>query len=111
MKLIELEVYSEASNHAIVRPPGRRFPGSVVQGDSLSILCAEAQELSERIKTLGIQDEELLYLAQGLQEKLLGRLVHYQRVLGEHQIQLPYSRPVSAEDLVELVPPNDGDEP
>jgi hypothetical protein len=60
MKLVELEVYSDASNHAVIRPPGRRFPGSVVQGDSLSSLCAEAKELSERIRSLQVQDEELL---------------------------------------------------
>jgi len=104
MKRIELEVYSEASNHAVIRPPDRRFPGSVVQGDSLSILCAEAQEISERLRDLHIQDEELLYLAQGLQEKLLARLLHYQEVLIAHGIELPYSRPAHESSLVVLVP-------
>lgn len=104
MKRVELEVYSETSNYAIVKPPGRQFPGAVVQGDSLSILCAEAKELAQRIKALNVHDEELLYLARDHQESLLSRLVHYQEVLAEHGIRLPYSEPVSKADLVVLVP-------
>jgi hypothetical protein len=104
MKIAELEIYSEASNHAVVKAPGRRFPGIVVQGDSLSMLSAEAKELSERLKHLRNQDEELLCLAQGLQEQLLERQLHYQQVLAEHGVALPYSEAAKASDLVVLVP-------
>jgi hypothetical protein len=103
MKRVELEVYSEASNHAIIRPSDRRFPGAVVQGDSLSILCAEAREISERLRTIGVKDEDILYLAQEHQEKLLARLLHYQEVLMAHAIELPYSKPARKSDLVVLV--------
>lgn len=103
MKLVELEVFSETSNYAIVRPSGRRFPGSVIQGDSLSILCEEAKQIAEQIRSLKIEDEELLYLVQDHQEKLLGRLLHYQQVLAEHSIALPYSMPAKESDLVVLV--------
>ena len=103
MKLIELEVFSEASNHAVVRPSGRRFPGSVVQGDSLSILCSEAKKIAERVRSLNLSDEELLYLVQDHQEKLLDRLLHYQRVLAEHGISLPYGVPAQESDLVVLI--------
>lgn len=48
MKIVELEVYSEACNLAVVKPPERRLPGVVVQSDSLSILSTEVKELSER---------------------------------------------------------------
>lgn len=110
MKLVELEVLSEASNHAVIRPPGRRFPGAVIQGDSLSILCAEAKEISEQIRSLQVTDEELLYLVQEHQEKLLGRLLHYQQVLIEHGISLPYATPAQESDLVVLVPESPNDE-
>jgi hypothetical protein len=103
MKLVELEVYSETTNQAVVRVPGRQFPGSVIQGDSLSILCDDSKDLSLRLQHLGITDEEALSLAQGLQEQLLGRLVHYQQVLAAHNVALPYSAPVSESDLVALV--------
>lgn len=104
MRVVEVEVYSELSNLAVVKPPGRQFPGIVVQGDSLSTLCADAKELSQRMRKLGIQDEELLYLAQGLQEELLARQLHYQAVLSEHGMALPYAQPATAGDLVALVP-------
>jgi hypothetical protein len=110
MKLVELEVFSDASNQAVIRPPGRRFPGSVVQGDSLSILCAEAKEISERIRALEVKDEELLYLAQDHQEALLGRLLHYQQVLAEHGISLPYGQAAQPSDLVVLVSEEEGNE-
>lgn len=103
MKLLEMEVYSEGSNCAIVRPSGRRFPGSVVQGDSLSILCDEARDISQRLKSLEVADEELLWMAQGHQENLLNRLLHYQSVLVAHGIELPYSRAASDLDLVMLI--------
>lgn len=100
---VELDVYSRASNHAVIGVPGRRFPGAVVQGDSLSVLCAEAREISEAFRSLGVKDEELLYLAQGHQENLLERLLHYQNVLDAHGIELPYGEKVSESDLVVLV--------
>jgi hypothetical protein len=104
MKKVEIEVYSEATRSAIVRAPGRRFPGVVFQGDSLSILHANAKDLSIRLKELDVQDEELLYAAQEVQEQLLGRLLHYQQVLAAHGIELPYSGAVASSDLVRLVP-------
>ena len=104
MKEAEVELYSEATGAAIVRVPGRRFPGVVLQGDSLSILHVNAKDLSTRLKELGVQDEELLYAAQELQEQLLSRLLHYQQVLAVHGIELPYSGAVAPSDLVRLVP-------
>lgn len=103
MQTITLNVLSEQSNHAIVQMPGRAFPASVIQGDSLSILCAEAKEISSRLKEMACADEEILFLAQEHQEKLLARLLHYQNVLAEHHIQLPYSNAASQSDLVVLV--------
>jgi len=52
MMIVELEVYSEASNQAVIKAPGRQFPGIVVQGDSLSLLGAQARELSARLRQL-----------------------------------------------------------
>jgi len=108
MHPVTANVLSARSNHAIVQLPGRAFPGSVIQGDSLSILCAEAREISLRLKEMACQDEELLYLVQEHQEKLLGRLLNYQNVLAEHHIDLPYSGSAEESDLVILV--EEGDE-
>ena len=103
MKTESLEVYSESSNHAVIRPPGRQFPGCVIQGDTLSSLCLDARELSLRLKAIQPEDEELLWIAQGIQEQLLERLLHYQEVLAAHGISLPYSVPASESDQVVLV--------
>jgi len=111
MELAQVEVYSEESNHAIIRPPGRRFPGAVVQGDSLFILCSEAKRISQRLKDLAITDENLLDIAQDHQEKLLRRLLHYQEILAAYDITLPYGSPVSLSDLVTLLPDDDENTP
>lgn len=108
MKTIKLNVFSEQSNHAIVQMTGREFPGAVIQGDSLAILCAEAKEISERLQQIGCTDEELLCLAQGHQEKLLERLLHYQQILSDNGVQLPYPAAAKPSDLVVLL--QDGDE-
>lgn len=44
-----LEVYSELTNSSVIRMPGRRLPGVVVQGDSLSILFSGAMSLVEAL--------------------------------------------------------------
>jgi len=101
--LKELEIYSETPNHAVIRADDRRFPGSLVQGDSLNILYREAREISEYFRNLNLGEADILVLVQDHQEKLLGRLLHYQRVLSEHGIELPYGSRVSESDLVKLV--------
>lgn len=90
MQQKELEVYSEDSNLGIVRMPSRRFPGCVVQGDSLYCLVQHAWRIHELARTTGNQD--LIDETQALVESLTGRLNHYEVVLGEHGIELPYSR-------------------
>jgi hypothetical protein len=108
MEVVPLEVYAQEANHAIVRPSGRRYPGAVIQGDSLAVLCSEARKISLALKELGVVDEELLLLVQEHQEKLLDRLLHYQQVLVAHGVELPYRIPVKKTDFVELVPPANG---
>jgi Family of unknown function (DUF6959) len=41
-------------NYAILRMPGRRFPGVVVQDDSLSILAYDAQEVAVALSDSGL---------------------------------------------------------
>lgn len=90
MEVTELEVYSAASNYAVIRPPGRKFPGAVVQGDSLFILFSLARSLRDRSASLG--DEDLTGDADELVELLGSRLRQYESVLDQHGIELPYAR-------------------
>ena len=91
MQKKELEVFSEASNVAIVRMPGRRFPGSVIQGDSLSHLRWLAENVRSRLQDHS--DQDLRDTAQELLELLDGHLRHYVNVLDAEGIPLPFNRP------------------
>ena len=42
MRVESVEIYSDESNRAILRHPGRKFPGLLIQGDSLYSLCKKA---------------------------------------------------------------------
>jgi len=91
MERKDVEVFAEASNYAIVRMPGRQFPGYVVQGDSLSILCSLAGLIHRNVTRLG--DDELADDAAELLGFLEDRLKHYEQVLAENKIELPYVKP------------------
>ena len=85
-------VLSSASNVAVVQLPGRRFPGSVVQGDSLSILFGLACEVEDH--AIASSNTELIQAAIELREQIEGRLRAYDRVLLQGGIERPYAPPV-----------------
>ncbi|MEU3618512.1 hypothetical protein ABZ725_40240 [Streptomyces sp. NPDC006872] len=88
MERIEAELFTDGGNNAVVRLPDRRFPGVLVQGDSLHILrtdVAELVEACERGDLADARDGAGLLLA-GL-DALLDR---YATALAEHEIARPY---------------------
>jgi hypothetical protein len=85
---LELEVYSQASNAAIVRMPGRKFPGMVIQGDSLKIMLGLAEDIWAATQA---DDSELSASAEMLKDQLRGLIMHYEAVMAEHAIRLPYA--------------------
>jgi len=87
MRKEPVEIYSDASNAAVIRHPGRSLPGVLVQGDtlhslvrSLELVLAEAPALSEEVA------DELA----GVAERLSELLAHYKVVLLKHNIDLPF---------------------
>lgn len=48
MKQELVEIYSDASNYAVMRHPGRNYPGALIQGDSLSVLCNLSDEIRQQ---------------------------------------------------------------
>jgi hypothetical protein len=104
MQIKPLEVYAEDSNYAVIKPPGRNFPGCVIQGDSLRILCRNATRVARCVRDRHPEDEGLLGDVQDLVGELVGRLLHYQDVLARHGIELPYPDPVTEADMVRLLP-------
>ncbi|MGY4743062.1 DUF6959 family protein [Streptomyces sp. ATMOS53] len=88
MKRIEAELFTDGGNDAVVRMPGRQFPGILVQGDSLYILrstVAEMVEACERGDLEETRDSAGLLLAD-----LDALLMRYETALGEHEIPRPY---------------------
>ncbi len=104
MEVEPLEVYARDTNYAVIRPPGRTYPGCVIQGDSLRILCHLAISVARRVRDHAPQDEEFLGDLEELVQSLVGQLLHYQGVLQQHGIELPYSQPVSEADMIRLLP-------
>jgi hypothetical protein len=88
METKPLEVFSEASNLGIVCMPGRRFPGCVFQGDTLSGLLHLAEVVLR--ESLRVENEPLREAARELHGDLKSRLDHYEQVLKAHGMDLPY---------------------
>jgi hypothetical protein len=62
MKTELVEIYSDASNLAVIRHPNRRFPGVLIQGDSLFILVEEAKEILQAVRS--IRNEDLVTVVE-----------------------------------------------
>jgi len=83
MRVENVEIYSDETNRAVMRHPGRRFPGLLVQGDTLYSLWMRADAACVEVEPDGELD--------GLRNALWELLTHYKNVLGEHEIPLPFS--------------------
>jgi hypothetical protein len=68
--------------------PERKYPGCVIQDDSLSILSGLARSIHERLAE--DTDEELTGDVAELLKLLEDRQSHYEAVLAEHKIELSY---------------------
>lgn len=89
MYVAEVEIFSDQSNAAVMRHPGRRFPGVLVQGDTLYRLCRQADLVcAEGLSRLNPESYQEL---NDLRNSLWGFLTHYKTILGEHEIALPFS--------------------
>ena len=87
MRIEQVEIYSDVSNFAVMRHPGRNFPGSLIQGDSLSLLLEEATELYSLACSTG--NEDLIELAREHKEKLEVRLSVFAEAMSSHNISYP----------------------
>jgi len=88
MKKEQVEIYSDASNHAVMRHPGREFPGSLIQGDSLHCLLQDLKEAKDELANG--DTEEAFEILGNIIENLTYRLDHYKKVLKEHGRELPF---------------------
>jgi hypothetical protein len=105
MEIMSLEVYSSQSNCAVVRPPGRRFPGVVLQGDSLHSLCDDANEVALAIRD-GKIDDNARAAMQMVLDRLVSSLMEYQSTLDEHGVALPCARRTPSDFATVYVEPS-----
>jgi hypothetical protein len=90
MKQIQIEVLSETLNCPIVQMPGRKYPGVVLQGDSLRILLDSAEEIRQLCNSA--QNSELAIAVNSIREKLAGYVACYEQVMNEAGRDLPYPK-------------------
>lgn len=88
MERVEAELFTDGGNDAVVRLPGRRFPGVLVQGDSLHILRSDVAELAEACERGDLA--ETRECADLLLAHLDALLTRCSTALEEHRIQRPY---------------------
>lgn len=88
MPKIEVESFSETSNSAVIRLPGRNFPAIAIQGDSLKILSDCAGDLARLSR--GSDLPELQSAVSELTDILNGYQRAYEDALRAHGEPLPY---------------------
>jgi hypothetical protein len=88
MERLEVELLTDGGNDAVLRLPGRKFPGVLVQGDSLSILRSDVAELSELCQAGDLA--EAREAASLLLSDMDLRLQRYTEALRLHGLRLPF---------------------
>ncbi|MFE8016361.1 DUF6959 family protein [Streptomyces antibioticus] len=88
MDHVEAELYTDGGNDAVVRLPGRRFPGVLLQGDSLHILRNDLAEVAEACERGALT--EARHSADLLLTNLDALLTRYEDALRQHGIPRPY---------------------
>ncbi len=88
MERIEAELFTDPGNDAVVRLPSRRFPGVLIEGDSLSVIRDDVAGIVRACDQGDVAEarEEAAFLLSSLDE-LLAR---YTAALKAHDISIPF---------------------
>jgi hypothetical protein len=87
MKFEAVEIFSDKTNAAVMRHPGRAFPGVLIQGDSLNALCQKADILCSGL----VRSSPEFSAAKEIRNTLWEYMTHYKATLIEHGMALPFS--------------------
>ena len=90
-------ILAEVPNSGIVQLPGRRFPGVVVQGDSLSSMFDELASALGHAKSR--RDEEAYYATLAVASQLQDLLAAYENTLSAIGSSLPYSESIKTRQV------------
>lgn len=85
---VSMELFGPAGNNAVLRAPGRRFPGILVQGDSFNSLWHSVHQARTALRAgdLSTADDELSWVTHSLAEILS----EYDRLLRSAGVRTPY---------------------
>ena len=90
MKNVEVGMLADIVNGTVVQLPGRRFPGIVIQGDSLMVLVDSVERVQVAVGR-GAASEALDELAE-LKLLLSQYRSAYEGALLAEGVELPYTR-------------------
>lgn len=86
MRTMSVEIYSDATNAAVMRHPDRKFPGMLIQGDSLDNMYQMALGALSGAEP----DSDHWHDLKELVDQLEPRVKLYAKVLKEHGLELPF---------------------
>jgi hypothetical protein len=90
VKTCEVTILDDATNATVAKLPWRKYPGVVVQGDSLKGLH---DDVLEAITALREQDNQSAKeILGGINERIAELLSRYEAALSAAGIDLPYSK-------------------
>lgn len=84
----QVDLLSPPVNFAVVQLPERKYPGVVVQGDTLHSLLQQVGQM-ERLLAAG-DLEELSDDVEDLKKRLTDAVGYFERICAERGIELPY---------------------
>ena len=90
MAEMRVSVLEEASNCPVVQVTGRRYPGMIIQGDTLFSFLRLVQEAREAL--VAGRADEAADTAEQLEDSIGDLLVFYEDVLARRGLKLPYFR-------------------
>ena len=85
----EVEIIDGAINASVVRMPGRRFPGIVLQGDTLHSWSVLADSLMSSVNGTAVDPEVAMGMIE-LADLIRGHLDQYEAVMRARGFELPY---------------------
>lgn len=85
--IIEVGLLGNASNAAVIHLPGRRFPGILIQGDTLRNLLQMAVNVADKLEPGSPERDG----AEELRVELQAKFDEYDRCLRSLGLDLPYS--------------------
>ncbi|MEY9935289.1 hypothetical protein ABH926_009964 [Catenulispora sp. GP43] len=88
MERVEVELFTDGSNNAVIRMPGRQFPGVLIQGDSLASLRSDVAEI--RDACLATDATEALEATESLLEDFDAVMLRYTDALERHGLRKPF---------------------